>query len=554
MITCNLGTMGVGRLAGAAVFIVVRPQATGVLRNTATVTADGAAPKTATVETPVEAALSSPVVEDPNLAVRTVVSGLAQPTGIAFLRRNDFLLLEKGTGKVKRVVNGVVQSTVLDLPVNSFSERGLLGIALHPDFEDNGFVYLYWTCRAASFRDDCAGGTEDTDVAAQVPLLGNRVDRFKWDGSKLTFDKNLIRLRAFQNDAGQPLRGNHNGGKIAFEARERKDRDRDRERKSGEERENEERKAKLFVYFGDNGRRGLMQNVQQGFGPATCEARPSGPRCDDQFGGPEPDDAHLTGVVLRLNDDGTTPEDNPFFEAGAAIGGEMGANIQKVFAYGIRNGFGIAVDPETGQLWESQNADDAGSEINRIEAGFNGGWVQVMGLLDRITDYKAIETSPQYFGLQQNRWPPTLIADTPGEALSRLFVLPGARYTDPLLTWKFEVAPAGLGFVVGDELGEEFEGDLIVGGARDFLLGGHLFRLKLSNDRLDLVFSDPQLRDRVADNLDKWDITESESLLFGRGFGITTDIQTGPNGHLFVSSLTNGAVYEILRKEDVEDE
>ena len=177
-----------------------------------------------------------------------------------------------------------------------------------------------------------------------------------------------------------------------------------------------------------------------------------------------------------------------------------------------------------------------------------------MGLLDRIADYKAIETSPQYFGLQQNRWPPKLIADTPGEALNRLFMLPGARYTDPLLTWKFEVAPAGLGFVVGDELGDEFEGDLIVGGARDFLLGGHLFRLKLSDDRLDLVFSDQRLRDRVADNLDKWDITESESLLFGRGFGITSDIQTGPNGHLFVSSLSNGAVYEILRRQEVEDE
>jgi hypothetical protein len=99
-----------------------------------------------------------------------VVSGLTEPTGIAFLRRNDFLVLEKSTGKVKRVVNGVVQSMVLDLAVNSFSERGLLGIALHPDFEDNGFVYLYWTCRAASIRDDCAGGTEDT-AAAQVPLL-----------------------------------------------------------------------------------------------------------------------------------------------------------------------------------------------------------------------------------------------------------------------------------------------------------------------------------------------------------------------------------------------
>ena len=160
------------------------------------------------------------------------------------------------------------------------------------------------------------------------------------------------------------------------------------------------------------------------------------------------------------------------------LSGEVGANIQKVFAYGIRNGFGVAVDPETGELWESQNGDDSGSEINHIEAGFNGGWVQIMGRSERIADFKAIETSPVYFGLQQIRWPPTLIADTPGEALGRLFMLPGARYTEPLLTWKFEVAPAGLGFVVGDKLGDEFEGDLIVGGARDFLLGGHLFRLK----------------------------------------------------------------------------
>ena len=554
-ITCNLGTVGVGKLAGAAVLIIVRPQATGVLSNTATVTANEPDPdpsnNTATVETGVEAALSSPVVEDPNLAVRTVVSGLTEPTGMAFLGRNDFLVLEKSTGKVKRVVNGMVRSTVLDLAVNSAVERGLLGIALHPNFRHNGFVYLYWTCRAPSFRDDCAGGTEDTADVAQVPLLGNRVDRFKWDGSRLTFDKNLIRLHAYQADAGQTLRGNHNGGKIVLERREREDEDGDHEGENGNERD--ARKAKLLIYIGDNGRRGFMQNVQQGFGPETCEARPSGPRCDDQFGGPEPDNAHLTGVILRLNDDGTTPKDNPFFEVGAQMGGEVGANIQKVFAYGIRNGFGLAVDPETGQLWEAQNGDDSGSEINRIEPGSNGGWIQIMGRLDRIADFKAIETSPVYFGLQQIRWLPTLIADSPEEALDRLFMLPGAHYLDPLLSWKFEVAPAGLGFVVGEKLGEEFEGDLIVGGARDFLLGGHLFRLKLSDDRLDLVFSDPRLEDRVADNHDKWDITESESLLFGRGFGITTDILTGPNGHLFVVSLTNGAAYEIFRRHEDDD-
>src|SRR5262249_25756553 len=165
-ITCDIGTVGVGKLAGAAVFVRVMPQQTGELSNTATVSANEKDPNpsdnTATVEVPVEPQIPDPVVLDPNLTVRTVVDGLTQPTGIAFLRRNQFLVLEKSTGQVKRVVNGKVHSTVLDLAVNNFSERGLLGIALHPDFKQNGFVYLYWTCRAPSFADECAEGSEDT--------------------------------------------------------------------------------------------------------------------------------------------------------------------------------------------------------------------------------------------------------------------------------------------------------------------------------------------------------------------------------------------------------
>jgi hypothetical protein len=58
---------------------------------------------------------------------------------------------------------------------------------------------------------------------------------------------------------------------------------------------------------------------------------------------------------------------------------------------------------------------------------------------------------------------------------------------------------------------------------------------------------DPRLEDRVADNLTFHDMTESESLLIGRDFGVITDIKTGPNGNLFVISLDQGAVYEIFR-------
>ena len=56
----------------------------------------------------------------------------------------------------------------------------------------------------------------DTGNITAVPLRGNRVDRFEWDGSVLRFDHNLIKLRSFQLDAGQTPRGNHNGGIIAF--------------------------------------------------------------------------------------------------------------------------------------------------------------------------------------------------------------------------------------------------------------------------------------------------------------------------------------------------
>ncbi len=166
---------------------------------------------------------AGPTLVDPNLAVKTVVEGLSQPTSMAFLGRSDFLVLEKASGKVQRVIDGVAQATpVLDLAVNSASERGLLGIALHPRFPRDRGVYLYWT---ESTARDAAGLPLDSADLAMTPLLGNRVDRFVWSGSTLRFDRNLIRLRAFQADAGQPLRGNHNAGVIRFERSDDDDRD-----------------------------------------------------------------------------------------------------------------------------------------------------------------------------------------------------------------------------------------------------------------------------------------------------------------------------------------
>jgi glucose/arabinose dehydrogenase len=453
----------------------------------------------------------TPSVVDPNLLVRTVVTGLEQPITMAFLGPEDFFILEKARGRVWRV-QGQTSTLVLDLAVNSASERGLLGIALHPAFPADPGVYLYWS--------ESSTGADTNDISA-VPLLGNRVDRFEWDGTTLTAGSNIIRLRAFQADPGQPVRGNHDGGVLRF----------------GPD-------GKLYVFIGDVGRRGWMQNLACG---PTAEC-PGTVVPDDEFGGPEPDAAHLTGVVLRLNDDGSAPLDNPFINAATQFPAPVASSIEKIFAYGLRNSFGMDFDPVSGALWLEQNGDDSFTELDRVLPGMNGGWVQVMGPIARLAEFKGIETTPPFVGLQQIRWPPSLIADSPDEALRRLVMLPGAHYSDPEFAWKFEVAQAAVGFLTSRALGPQYQNDLFLGAARDLLEGGHIFHFNLTGNRQKIAVDDPRLDDRVADNLAKHEITESESLLFGRNFGVGTDIRTGPNGNLYVVSLSHGRVYEIYRR------
>jgi glucose/arabinose dehydrogenase len=518
----------------------------------------------ATVAHPVDARAQT--LEDPNLAVSTVVGGLNQPIAIAFIGRNDILVTEKATGQVKRVIDGVVTGVVLDLAVNSASERGLLGIALHPRFPKTPFVYLYNT--------ESTTGADTSDLA-NVPLLGNRVDRFRWNGSTLTFDRNIIRLRAFQNDrnvVANPalplLRGNHNGGVLRF----------------GPDK-------KLYIIIGDNGRRGYTQNNLEG------------PKPDDDFGGPQPDDAHLTGVILRLNADGTAPEDNPFYRRESNRGhgkghddddkddrdhdrdrdGDHGRgddrdhdgdhdgdhhddgdfdlsaaarrNIQKIFAYGVRNSFGMTFDPDGGELWTTENGGRAFDEINRVRRGSNNGWIQFMGPLSRVAEFKAIELSAGIgpngpVGLQQLRFPATRISDSPEEARRRLFDLPHSRVTDPQFSWKQVVPPAGLGFIKGNGLGARYDGDLIVGSAvARATNAGHLYRFRLNRSRTSLKFTDPRLEDRVADNLALDDfVTEGEEIRFGTDFGIVTHIETGPDGALYLVSPSASNIRKIAKQ------
>src|SRR6185295_2073331 len=105
--------------------------------------------------------------------------------------------------------------------------------------------------------------------------------------------------------------------------------------------------GKLYVVIGDLNRNGQLQNIA---------------------GGPAPDD---TGVILRLNDDGSIPGDNPF--------ASQGGTLPKYYAYGIRNSFGLAFDPVTSRLWMTENGPTSYDEINLVTPGFNSGWNQLMG-------------------------------------------------------------------------------------------------------------------------------------------------------------------------------
>jgi aldose sugar dehydrogenase len=234
----------------------------------------------------------------------------------------------------------------------------------------------------------------------------------------------------------------------------------------------------------------------------------------------------------------------------------VGTNIQKVFSYGHRNSFGMSFDPASGFLWLAESADDAYAELKSVLTGMNGGWIQNAGPLSRMSDYKLIETTQFGSSLQQVRFPPTRLAYTPSLALSRMFMLPGALYVDPEFSWRFDVAPAGATFVIGNALGPEYNGTLWLGSARSFAqvggTGGSLYRFHLTADRLHVdVSADPRLADRVADNLfraQKFEGTESETLIIGQGFGTTPAIVQGPDGALYVVSLTDNAIYRISRR------
>src|SRR5690606_27396447 len=356
-----------------------------------------------------------PEISDSRLKVEKVIEGLDLPTSMTFIGLDDILILEKESGAVRLVSNGQLQEEpVLELAVESDSERGLLGIAVQ-DNNVNGTktVFLYFTQ---------ASGDE----------VRNRVYKYDLDESGNLSGETLV-----LDLPGEPG-PNHDGGKLTI----------------GPD-------GMLYAVIGDLNRNGVLQNYVDG---------------------DKPDD---TSVILRVDGNGN-----------AAAGNPMPGELAKYYAYGIRNSFGIDFDPLTGVLWDTENGPTGYDEINVVKPGLNSGWEQTMGPIERS-----------------------------GKTVADLVQFEGSHYADPVFSWSQAHGITDIEFLNSTKLGTEYAYNIFVG---DFN-NGNLYFFTVNEARDGLELGGPGLEDLVAD-----DSEEEEAIIFGTGFGAISDIETGPDGYLYI--------------------
>jgi aldose sugar dehydrogenase len=213
--------------------------------------------------------------------------------------------------------------------------------------------------------------------------------------------------------------------------------------------------------------------------------------------GPPPDD---TSVILRVDYNGNG--------VGNVLSA-MGVDLSKYYAYGIRNSFGFDFDPLTGVLWDVEDGPTDYDEINIVLPGFNSGWQKVMG--------------------------PLGIEGIPAEDL---VLFQGSHYADPVFSWLRSEGVTDMEIFNSTSLGEEYAYNMFVGDINN----GNLYFFTINGNRSGLDLGGiPGLEDFVANNSE-----ELNAVILGRGFsGGITDIQTGPDGYLYILTFS-GDLYRVV--------
>ncbi|HZD34732.1 MAG TPA: PQQ-dependent sugar dehydrogenase [Nitrososphaeraceae archaeon] len=382
--------------------------------------------------------------DDNGLRIELFADGLAQPTSMTFVGKDTILVLEKDTGMVRVVNNGILENdSVLSARVDPKAERGLLGIdVLKMGAKNDDYVFIYLTERT----------NEEYDVR-------NRVYRYNWNGTNLSHPVTLLDL------PGEPG-PYHNGGKI----------------KIGPDNQ-------LYVVIGD------LTN------PSTILQN----HVLDSDSGP-----NNTSVIMRINPlSGNPSPNNPFINQSQ----NDSSSLDYYYAYGIRNSFGLSFDPVTGNLWDTENGEDKFDETNLVKPGFNSGWYKIMGPLSRNENFSKND----------------------------LVMLNKSYYSDPKFSWAKPIGVTDLEFYNSSRLGDKFSNNIFIGDINN----GNLYFFKVDENRTGIKIDSPAsgLTDSIADPQD-----DLSPALFARGFsGRISDIETGPDGYIYVLTYSDGRIYRIVK-------
>lgn len=259
----------------------------------------------------------------------TVARGLVNPWGLAFLPDGRMLVTER-PGRLRLVrADGRVSPPLAGLPpVAAEGQGGLLDVAVHPKFADNGLVY--W-----SYSEPGEGNTNGTAVA-RGKLVGEA----------------LQNVQVIFRQQPKVASRHHFGSRLVFA-----------------------RDGRLFVTLGD--------------------------RFSRKDDAPNPD-THL-GKIVRLEDDGRVPADNPFVATPGAR--------PELWSLGHRNVQGASLHPATGALWATEHGPQGGDELNLVTGGRNYGWPLVTYGRNYVSGTRIGEEGPKPgFEAPLRHWVPTSIA------------------------------------------------------------------------------------------------------------------------------------------------
>lgn len=426
------------------------------------------------------------ILDDSDLEVELVTEGFESPTSMAFIgNHGDMLILEKSGEVILFINENKSKISLLNFTVNDQTERGLLGVDVLDNMAD-----LHTTAIAEARSNNQAtiptGGNSINNASTTSPsptptfaffylteaskedrtqVLGNRIYRFEWNPTDKSLSNGTLIL-----DLPVLPGENHNGGKLIADSENRH----------------------IYAVIGDLNRKGMLQNFKNGSLP------------DD------------TSVILRINPDGSPAQGNPFLDVSRSD--ESYANLSKYYAYGIRNSFGLAIDPLTHILWDTENGPDGFDEINLVRPGFNSGWTTVMGPIER-SNVTSENNLVNFLG--------------------------SSSYADPVFSWGRAVGVTDIEFYNSDRLGDDYTNNIFVADANN----GHLYFFEVNEDRSGLKFGDSRLSDDLVASNDR----ERTEVTFSTRFPSSiTDIETGPDGFLYVLTFhpTKGSLSRIVPQEE----